>query len=211
MIYKTYIKRPLDFCLALIGSLVAAPFALIIAILVKLDSAGPILFRQQRLGRQGREFTFYKFRTMEVNAECRGNGVYCVKDDPRVTRVGKILRNASLDEIPQLINILKGDMSFVGMRPPLTYHPCKIDEYTPKQKRVFEQRPGITGWAQINGRNAVQWDKRIKLNLWYNAHISFLVDAKIVFRTIPDVLRGKDVIIQANTVAGFNGRAKASD
>ncbi len=206
MIYRDYLKRPLGFTLALLGIFITAPFALIIAMIIKLDSKGPVLFRQQRLGLHGREFTFIKFRTMTVGAEHCGTGVYCYKSDPRVTRVGRILRNASLDEIPQLINILKGDMSFVGMRPPLTYHPCRIDEYTPEQMKVFDLRPGITGWAQIHGRNTVQWDERIRLNLWYQQHISFLLDVKIILLTILEVLSGRDVTVTADTSVGFNGK-----
>ena len=206
MIYKDHMKRPLGFLLALFGIFITAPLALIIAILIKLDSKGPILFRQRRIGLHGNEFTFYKFRTMSVGAENCGTGVYCYKGDPRVTRVGRMLRNASLDEIPQLINIVRGDMGFVGMRPPLTYHPCKINEYTQEQMKVFDLRPGITGWAQINGRNAVQWDERIKLNLLYQKNISFLLDIKIILLTILEVLHGRDVIVTADTSVGFNSK-----
>lgn len=208
MLYRHYIKCPLEFLLALVASIIISPFALIIYLLIKLDSKGPVIFKQNRLGLHGKEFAFYKFRTMEVGAERNGTGVYCFKDDARVTRFGRILRKTSLDEIPQLINILKGDMGIIGMRPPLTYHPCKIDEYTPDQKKVFNMRPGITGWAQINGRNTINWDERIKLNLWYQEHVSFLLDVKILLRTVLDVLRARDVVANVDTSAGFNGKAK---
>lgn len=203
MIYRDHIKRPLGFLVGLLAAIAAAPFVLPIAILIKLDSRGPVLFKQQRIGQHGREFTFYKFRTMVVGAEKCGTGVYCYKDDARVTRVGRVLRRTSLDEIPQLINIIKGDMGLVGMRPPLTYHPCKVSDYTPEQFRVFSLRPGITGWAQINGRNSVQWDDRIRLNLWYQEHVTFLLDVKIILRTIMRILQAEDVIVKGDTSRGF--------
>ena len=153
----------------------------------------------------------YKFRSMQVGAETQGSGVYCYKGDLRVTRVGRILRKTSLDEIPQLINILKGDMGFVGMRPPLTYHPCRIDEYTEEQKKVFNLRPGITGWAQINGRNAVEWDERIRLNLWYQEHVTFLLDVKIILHTVLDVLQKRDVLVEKDTLGSFNAKTRATE
>ena len=211
MFYKTYIKRLLGFILAMLGSIIVMPFALIIGLLIKLDSKGPVLFKQQRLGQNGHVFVFYKFRSMEVNAEKNGTGVYSFQGDPRVTRVGRILRKTSLDEIPQLINILKGDMGFVGMRPPLTYHPCRIDEYTEEQKKVFNLRPGITGWAQINGRNAVEWDERIRLNLWYQEHVTFLLDVKIILHTVLDVLQKRDVLVEKDTLGSFNAKTRATE
>lgn len=125
-------------------------------------------------------------------AEHTGSGVYSGKGDTRVTRMGKILRATSIDELPQAINILRGDMSFVGPRPPLTYHPWPINEYTPEQKRMFEVRPGITGWAQVHGRKDVEWHKRIEMNVWYVDHISFLLDLKIIFMTVFKVLSNAD-------------------
>lgn len=211
MFYKTYAKRPLGFLLALAAGVIAFPFALPIAVWIKLDSKGPVLFKQKRLGLHGREFTMYKFRSMQVGAETQGSGVYCYKGDLRVTRVGRILRKTSLDEIPQLINILKGDMGFVGMRPPLTYHPCRIDEYTEEQKKVFNLRPGITGWAQINGRNAVEWDERIRLNLWYQEHVTFLLDVKIILHTVLDVLQKRDVLVEKDTLGSFNAKTRATE
>ena len=184
------IKRALDFFFALIALLCASLFFLIIAIAVKIDSKGPVIFKQKRLGKNGKEFHIYKFRTMVVNAEA--SGVYSDNKDPRITRVGNVLRKTSLDEIPQLVNILKGDMSFVGFRPPLTYHPWLWEEYTEEQKAMFSVRPGVTGWAQINGRKTVEWHKRIEMNVWYAEHVSFGLDCKIFFKTILKVLKNSD-------------------
>lgn len=165
---------------------------LAVSILIKIDSRGPVIFRQKRIGRNGNVFEIYKFRSMCVGAEKTGSGVYSGKGDARVTRIGKILRTTSIDELPQLLNILKGEMSFVGPRPPLTYHPWKYEEYTDSQKRMFEVRPGITGWAQVNGRKDVEWHKRIELNVWYVDHMSLLLDIKIMFMTAFKVLTNAD-------------------
>ena len=129
---------------------------------------------------------------MVQNAEHTGSGVYSDKKDARVTRVGRIIRATSIDELPQAINILKGDMSLVGPRPPLTYHPWPIDQYTKEQLHMFDVRPGITGWAQIHGRKDVEWHERIKLNNWYVDHVSFALDCKILFRTVFKVLSNAD-------------------
>jgi sugar transferase EpsL len=188
--YRGFLKRFFDIILAGLILLIAWPILLIIAVAIKLDSKGPVVFSQRRLGKDGREFNMYKFRSMVVDAE--KSGVYSDNSDPRVTRVGKILRRTSLDELPQCVNILKGDMSFVGFRPPLTYHPWPFAEYTPEQKRMFAVRPGITGWAQVNGRRTVQWPKRIELNVWYAENLSFCLDCKIVLMTIRKVLTGAD-------------------
>ena len=165
---------------------------LAVSILIKIDSRGPVIFRQKRIGRNGKVFEIYKFRSMCVGAEKTGSGVYSGKGDARVTRIGKILRATSIDELPQLLNILKGEMSFVGPRPPLTYHPWKYEEYTDFQKRMFEVRPGITGWAQVNGRKDVEWHKRIELNVWYVDHMSLLLDIKIMFMTAFKVFTNAD-------------------
>ncbi len=190
--YKKYVKRALDFLVALIGIVIASPILLIVALLIKLDSKGPVIFKQQRLGVGGKPFEMYKFRSMVVGAESTGSKQYSYKNDPRVTKVGRIIRATSIDELPQLFNILKGEMSFVGPRPVLTYHPWPIEEYTEQQKRMFEMPPGITGWAQVNGRKAIEWDKRIKLNIWYVDNISFLLDVKIFFITIFKVFTNAD-------------------
>ncbi|MBO5946462.1 MAG: sugar transferase [Clostridia bacterium] len=190
--YRHVIKRFLDIILSLIGISILLLPMLIIALLIKIDSRGPVLFCQKRIGKGGRVFNIYKFRSMCVGAESMGSGVYSGKGDKRVTRIGKILRATSLDEIPQFFNILFGHMSFIGPRPPLTYHPWPIEEYTEEQLRMFDVRPGVTGWAQINGRKGVEWNHRIELNVYYVEHLSFLFDMKILFKTFFKVLKNSD-------------------
>lgn len=204
--YRNFFKRFIDIFCSLIMFIVLSPIFLIAAIAVKIDSKGPIIFRQKRLGLKGREFNMYKFRSMIVNAE--SGGVYSDKNDPRITRVGRFLRASSIDELPQLLNIIKGDMSFIGPRPPLTYHPWPIDEYTDEQRRMFDMRPGITGWAQINGRKSVEWNHRIELNVWYVDNVSFVTDVKIVFMTVFKVLRNADNENVGETVVRANEKAK---
>ena len=188
--YKKYVKRALDFTLALIGIICLSPILMIIAVAVKIDSKGPVLFKQQRLGMNGKVYNMYKFRSMCVGAEKQG--VYSDSNDSRITKVGHLLRASSMDELPQMINILKGDMALIGPRPPLTYHPWKYEEYSDEQKRMFEVRPGITGWAQVHGRKDVEWNKRIQLNVWYVDNVSFLLDVKIFFVTILKVISNAD-------------------
>lgn len=199
--YKHFFKRFIDVTLSLIGLIIASPFLLIIAIAVKLSSKGPVIFKQERLGRKGKVFNIYKFRSMCVDAEKTGSGVYSGKGDPRVTKVGRFLRATSADELPQLINILKGDMSIIGPRPPLTYHPWNIEEYTEFQLHMFDVRPGITGWAQVNGRKEVEWHRRIELNVWYVENLSFLLDLKIFFMTIFKVFANADNVNSGETVS----------
>ena len=191
-LYRHFFKRFFDVLMALILFILLIPVLLIAAIAVKVDSKGPVIFKQERLGLHGRVFSIYKFRSMRVNAEHTGSGVYSGKNDARVTRVGKFLRASSIDELPQLWNIIKGDMSFIGPRPPLTYHPWPIEEYTEEQKKMFLVRPGITGWAQINGRKGVEWHDRIKLSVWYVEHLSMWLDIKIFFATIFKVFSNAD-------------------
>ncbi len=188
--YKNFFKRAIDLVGAFFLLVALSPVMLIVAIAIKLDSKGPVLFKQKRLGKGGREFYIYKFRSMVVEAE--KGGVYSDDNDPRITRVGNILRKTSLDEIPQAINILKGDMSFIGPRPPLTYHPWPIEDYTEEQLKMFNVRPGITGWAQINGRKAVEWNRRIELNVWYVENLTLITDLKILFTTVIKVLKNED-------------------
>lgn len=190
--YKHFFKRVIDIVIAIGVLVVFLPLLIITAIAIKLESKGPIIFKQQRIGLGGKVFNIYKFRSMVQNAEHTGSGVYSGKGDARVTKIGKIIRATSIDELPQAVNVLLGDMSLIGPRPPLTYHPWPIDQYTQEQKRMFEVRPGITGWAQIHGRKAVEWNKRIELNVWYVDHVSFLLDLKIVFMTIGKVLTNAD-------------------
>ncbi len=190
--YKYFIKRSIDIFVAIIILIFLSPLFLITSIAIKCESEGPVIFKQRRLGLGGKEFNIYKFRSMVQNAEHTGSGVYSEKDDIRVTKIGRILRTMSIDELPQAFNLLKGDMSLIGPRPPLTYHPWTIDKYTDEQKRMFEVRPGITGWAQVNGRKAVEWNKRIKMNVWYVDHLSMWLDIKILFMTILKVFINAD-------------------
>ena len=199
--YKHLFKRIYDIVFSLIGLVILAVPMLLVALIIRLDSRGPVLFKQERLGKNGKVFQMYKFRSMQMNAEYTGSGVYSGKGDPRVTRVGRILRATSIDELPQLVNILLGHMSFVGPRPPLTYHPWPLEEYTQEQRRMFEVRPGITGWAQVNGRKGVMWPKRIEMNVWYVDHVSVLLDLKILFLTVAKVLTNSD---NENTGATVN-------
>ena len=204
--YKKYIKRILDVLLSGFALLLLWPLLLIIAILVKLDDHGPAFFVQERLTLNGKVFHMYKFRTMCVNAEKQGTGAYSFDADPRITRIGRVLRKLSLDELMQLINIFKGDMSIVGPRPILTYHPCRYEEYTEEEKQVFTVRPGITGWAQVNGRNTVDWVQRFELNGWYVKNVSFLLDLKIIFMTVIQVFSAKETVIQEETAKSFKER-----
>lgn len=197
--YK-YFKRFCDFTVSLLALIILSPLFAIVAIAIKAESKGPVIFKQERLGLGGKVFMIYKFRSMCVGAEHTGTGQYSFAGDPRVTKVGKILRATSIDELPQLINVIKGEMSIVGFRPPLTYHPWPIEEYTPFQKRMFLVRPGITGWAQVNGRKDVEWHERIRLNVYYVDNISLLLDIKIVFLTFINVLKNKDNVSTKATV-----------
>lgn len=206
--YSKIFKRLLDFLLALIGLLLLWPILLLAMLAVVIEDPGPALFRQKRLGFHGREFTMLKLRSMRVNAEHTGSGVYSGKDDPRVTKVGRFLRKTSIDELPQLINLLKGDMSLIGPRPPLTYHPWPISQYTDEQRRMFDVRPGITGWAQTHGRKDVEWHKRIELNVWYVDHISFRLDIKIFFLTFLKVFSNADNVNTGETLKQDDSTAK---
>ncbi len=190
--YKKYIKRFIDIILSALALIVLFIPMLIVALIIKIDSPGPVIFKQERLGRYGKVYTMYKFRSMCVGAEHTGSGVYSGKGDSRVTKVGKVLRATSIDELPQLINVIKGDMSIIGFRSPLTYHPWTWDEYTDEQKRMFEVRPGLSGWAQIHGRKNVEWNDRIAMNIWYVDHVSFLLDVKIIFLTVIKVVKNED-------------------
>lgn len=190
--YRGFLKRAIDMVLSLLALVILSPLFAITALAVKLDSSGPVLFRQQRLGLHGMEFTIYKFRSMSVGAEHTGSGVYSESGDPRVTAVGRIIRATSIDELPQLVNIIRGDMAIVGPRPPLTYHPWPIESYTEQQLHMFDVRPGVTGWAQVHGRKSVEWHERIRLNVWYAENVSFLLDVRIILMTVLKVLRNDD-------------------
>lgn len=199
--YRHFFKRFFDILFSLLLLLLLSPVFLIAAIAIKIDSKGPVIFKQERIGRKGKVFRIYKFRSMCVNAEHTGSGVYSEKGDARVTRVGKFLRASSIDELPQAVNILKGDMSFIGPRPPLTYHPWPIEEYTDEQRKMFDVRPGITGWAQVNGRKKVEWNTRIRMNIWYVDHVSFALDVKIFFMTLFKVATNADNLSEGATVS----------
>ncbi|WJE46147.1 sugar transferase [Peribacillus frigoritolerans] len=189
MIYKK-VKRLLDIVLSLTGLIILSPILIIVAIAIKLESKGPVIFQQERLGLNGKIFKIYKFRSMCVGAE--KSGVYETKGDARVTRVGKFIRKTSVDEFPQFVNIIKGEMSIIGPRPTLTYHPWSLEEYTKRQSKRFNVRPGVTGWAQINGRKDVPWDKRIEYDVEYVESLSFVLDIKVFFKTIFKVLTMQD-------------------
>jgi len=173
-------NRAGDVTLAGAGLLVASPFVALAALAIKLEDRGPVLYRQTRVGKDGDDFELLKLRTMVVDAESRGSGLAVNEGDPRITRVGRVLRRLSVDELPQLWNIVRGDMSMIGPRPTLRY---QIERYTPRQRRRLEVKPGITGWAQVHGRAALPWDERIELDVWYVEHRSAWLDLKILVRT----------------------------
>ncbi len=178
-------KRVLDVIVSAIGlAVLALPFVLM-ALAIKLDSKGPVFFRQERVGKDGKLFKVWKFRTMVEGAEQQGLGYNVAKDDPRITRVGRILRDWGLDELSQLINVLKGDMSLVGPRPTLLYQVQHYDEF---QRQRLKMKPGITSLAVVSGRNTLPWEERIKLDIWYVDHWSFWLDLKILFQTLWVVL-----------------------
>lgn len=208
--YK-YVKRILDFSVALIAAIILSPLMAITAIAVKVESEGPAVFKQDRLGLNAKVFKIYKFRSMCQGAEHTGTGVYSGADDMRVTKVGRIIRATSIDELPQLFNIIKGDMSFIGPRPPLTYHPWDISEYTEEQLHMFDVRPGISGWAQINGRKDVEWHKRIELNCWYVDHMSLWLDIKILFTTFLKVLKNEDNVNVGATLVTDEAEEKETE
>lgn len=201
MIYK-FFKRLFDITISMIGLIITSPILLLTAIAIKLESPGSIIFKQERLGLNCKVFKIYKFRSMCVDAE--KGGVYEKKGDPRVTKVGKFIRKTSIDELPQFVNILKGEMSLIGPRPALTYHPWPYNEYTEEQKRMFHVRPGVTGWAQVNGRKEVEWPRRIELNVEYVDKMSLYFDLMIFFKTIFKVLRMEDNLNVKETASKKN-------
>jgi lipopolysaccharide/colanic/teichoic acid biosynthesis glycosyltransferase len=174
------VNRVADVALAGVGLALASPFLAAAALAVKLEDAGPVLFRQTRVGKDGKDFELLKLRSMAVGAEHLGAGFAVDKGDARITRVGRFLRRTSIDELPQLWNVLRGDMSVIGPRPTLRY---QVDRYTERQRRRLDVRPGLTGWAQVNGRATLAWADRIELDVWYVEHRSPLVDLKILLRT----------------------------
>ena len=190
--YRHCFKRVLDFCIGLLVLLLLWPVMGLTALAIYLEDPGPVIFRQQRLGLGGKTFTMLKFRSMRVNSEHTGSGVYSGKGDPRVTKVGRFIRATSLDELIQAVHLVSGKMSLIGPRPPLTYHPWPLEDYTDFQRRIFEVRPGITGWAQVHGRKELPWEKRFELNVWYVDHLSLWLDIRIFFMTIFKVATNAD-------------------
>lgn len=199
--YQRYVKRAMDWIIGMLTLALLWPVLLLAALAIWVEDPGPVLFRQERIGKDGKVYTMLKLRSMRVNAEHTGNGVYSRPGDPRVTRVGRVLRATSLDELIQAVHLVSGKMSLIGPRPPLTYHPWPIEAYTAEQRHMFDVRPGITGWAQVHGRKGVEWHKRIEMNCWYARHVSFSLDAKIFFMTIGKVFRNADNVNTGVTVA----------
>jgi lipopolysaccharide/colanic/teichoic acid biosynthesis glycosyltransferase len=182
------LPRAVDLLIAAAALLLASPVLLIAAVAIRLDSPGPVLYLARRVGCDGAEFDLYKLRTMHTGNDPVGVGTPVLAGDPRVTRVGSLLRRFSLDELPNLLNVLRGEMSIVGPRPTLK---AQVDAYTPHQRRRLDVRPGLTGWAQVNGRAGIPWDERIELDVWYVDHRSPALDARILARTARLLLTGR--------------------
>ena len=201
--YERFIKRPQDFILSLVALIVLSPVFLVLAILVRVKLGSPVIFKQERPGLNGRIFTLYKFRSMSDARDENGN---LLPDEVRLTRFGKILRSTSLDELPELVNILKGDMSIVGPRPLLVRY---LPLYSEHQARRHEVRPGFTGYAQVHGRNAITWEDKFDKDVYYVDHVSFLMDWKIIFRTVLTVLKREGISSSGSvTMEPFRGMKK---
>ena len=179
--YEKYIKRLLDFTLSFLALIILSPVLLVTALLVRIKLGSPIIFHQERPGKSEKIFRLYKFRSMTDECDENGN---LLPDNERLTRFGRILRSTSLDELPELLNILRGDMSIVGPRPLLVKY---LPLYNEEQRHRHDVRPGLTGWAQANGRNAISWEEKFKLDVWYVQHIGFGVDVKVIFMTVKKV------------------------
>ncbi len=180
--------RFVDILIAAVALIVLSPFLLVAAIAIKLGSRGPVFYRQRRVGLAGREFEMLKLRTMALGSDPVGVGTIVSRDDPRVTRAGRFLRRTSLDEVPNLVNVLRGEMAIVGPRPTI---PAQVDDYTPFQRRRHEVLPGITGWAQVQGRAGIPWEERIELDVEYVDRRSASLDARILARTAQLVITGQ--------------------
>jgi lipopolysaccharide/colanic/teichoic acid biosynthesis glycosyltransferase len=181
------VRRAIDIVVSSTALLVSAPVLALAALAIRLESAGPVIYRQRRSGLHGREFDVLKLRTMVDGAEHIGAGLAVNENDARITRVGALLRRTSLDELPNLVNVLRGDMSLIGPRPTL---PVQVAQYSERQRGRLALKPGITGWAQVNGRASLPWSERIELDLYYVEHRSLALDARIVWRTLAMVLGG---------------------
>lgn len=200
--YKLFFKRLFDFLLVLLALIVLFPFLLVITMILYITNKGAgAFFTQERPGKDGKIFKVIKFKSMTDERDAEGN---LLPNDQRITRIGKFIRKFSIDELPQLFNVLKGDMALIGPRPLM---PRYLALYSPEQMRRHEVRPGITGWAQVNGRNNITWTDKFKLDVWYVDHISLWLDIKIIFMTIKNVLAGKDTQYGGNSAnsEGFNG------
>ncbi len=193
-----FFKRVIDIFGSMGGILLLSPLLLIIAGVIKTTSKGPVFFKQQRVGKHGKLYNIIKFRTMINGAEKIGSGIFTNENDFRITRFGKFLRKTSLDELPQLINVLKGNMSLVGPRPPVPDHPYSYQEYTLTQKKRFTMKPGITGLAQVKARNAVSWDERIEYDLEYIERFNLLLDFKLIIQTFFVVVFKKNIYRNEN-------------
>ncbi len=180
-------RRAFDVLVAGLGLLLASPLLAVAVVAIRLESRGHPIYRQRRVGLHGREFDVVKLRTMVAGAEALGAGLAVDQGDPRITRVGAFLRRTSLDEVPNLVNVLRGEMAIVGPRPTV---PVQVAQYTERQRRRLDVRPGITGWAQVNGRASLPWDERIELDLWYIEHRSWRLDLEVLRRTALLVLHG---------------------
>jgi lipopolysaccharide/colanic/teichoic acid biosynthesis glycosyltransferase len=174
------VSRALDLALASVLLVLSAPLLGLAALAIRLESRGPVFYRQRRVGKDGRPFELWKLRTMVPGAESMGAGIYVVEGDPRITRAGRLLRRFSLDELPNLINVLRGEMAMVGPRPTVQE---QVDRYTDRQRRRLEVKPGITGWAQVNGRTSLPWPERIELDVWYVERRSLRLDLRILAKT----------------------------
>ena len=181
-------SRALDAVLAALALAVTAPLLAVAAILIRLESRGPVVFRQRRVGLHGRPFDLWKLRTMVSGAEAMGAGIYVLEGDPRITRAGRLLRRFSLDELPNLVNVLRGEMAMVGPRPTVQE---QVDRYTDRQRRRLEVKPGITGWAQVHGRASLPWPERIELDVWYVDNRSLRLDLRILLRTARLLVTGR--------------------
>ena len=190
--YKFFLKPCLDWIIALVAIIILLPLLMVSAIAIKLDSTGPIFFLQDRLGRNGKIFKVYKFRSMTVT-HIRNSNNRLLENDPRITKVGRFIRKTSIDELPQMINILKGDMSFIGPRPPITYFPKKYEEYNEFEKQRFLVKPGISGLAQIRCREIHDWDINIPIDVEYVQNYSFKYDAILFLKSIIVIFRTDNI------------------